>query len=144
VGKKEKGTLRVVLDTNILISALLFHGRLSGIVELWKDGRIVPLISKETFAEFRTALEYPKFRLTRDEVRTIIEQEVLPFFEIVEIIDEAHGACKDPDDNKFISCAVSASADFIVTGDTALYDAGKRRAVKIIRAADLLRMMQAG
>jgi putative PIN family toxin of toxin-antitoxin system len=144
VGKKEKETLRVVFDTNVLISALLFHGRLSGIVELWKAGRIVPLISKETFAEFRTVLEYPKFSLTKGEIRTIIEQEVLPFVEIVEITDEVHGACKAPDDDKFISCAVSASADFIVTGDTALFDVRKHRSVKIIRAADLLQMMRAG
>jgi len=143
VGKKEKTALKVVLDTNILISSLLFRGKLSRIVDLWMNGRIVPVISKETFAEFKAVLEYPKFRLTKGEIKTIIEEEVLPFFEIVEITAEVLGACKDPDDDKFISCAVSASADFLVTGDSALYDVGKHKAVKIIRALDLLQMMQA-
>ena len=142
MGKKEKGPLRIVLDTNVLISALLFGGRLSGIPYLWKTGKIVPFISKETFTEFRTALEYPKFRLTRGEIKTLVEEEVVPFFEIVEISEEVRGVCRDPDDDKFISCAISASADFMVTGDAALYAVGKYRTVKIIRAEDLLQIMQ--
>jgi putative PIN family toxin of toxin-antitoxin system len=144
VGKKEKTSLRVVLDTNIVLSALLFRGRLSEIADLWKADRIVPLISEETFREFRAVLEYPKFRLTKGEIKTIIEEEMLPFFEIVEITDEVRGVCKDPDDDKFISCAVSASADIIATGDKALPVVDTYKTIKIIRAEDLLRMMQTG
>ena len=141
MGKKEKAALRVVLDTNILISALLFRGELSRVANLWKESRVVPVISKETFQEFKAVLEYPKFRLSKDEIKTIIEEEVLSFFEIVEVTDEVKGICTDPDDDKFIACAIAASADFIVTGDSALCDVGKYRSVKIIKAFDLLKMM---
>ena len=128
MGKKEKAALKVVLDTNILISALLFRGKLSRVVDLWKEGRVVPVISKETFQEFKAVLEYPKFRLSKDEIKTIIEEEVLSFFEIVEVTDEVKGICTDPDDDKFIACAIAASADFIVTGDSALCDGRYPRA----------------
>ncbi len=142
MGKKEKTALKVVLDTNILISALLFGGELSHIVDLWKGGRIAPLISKETFQEFNAVLEYPKFMLSKVEIKAIIEEEVLPFFEVVEVTDKIRGICTDPDDDKFIACAVAASADFIVTGDSALYGVGKYRAVRMIKAFDLVKMIE--
>ncbi len=140
MGKKEKALRKVVLDTNILVSALLFKGELAGIVDLWKKGRIVPVLSRETFAEFKTVIEYPKFSLTEHEIRMIIEEEVLPFFEIVEITDKTKGVCRDADDDEFIACAVSASADFIVSGDKDLLDMGRYKSVRIISASMLLKM----
>ena len=141
MGKKEEKVIRVVLDTNVLVSSILFKGELAGIVDLWKRGKIVPVFSRETFDEFRTVLEYPKFTLTGGEIKSIIEEEVLPFFDIVEISDEVSGVCKDPDDDKFIACALSASANFIVSGDKDLCDVGTYRTIKIIRASDLLKMI---
>ena len=93
MGKKPKKIVRVVLDTNVLISALLFRGELSRIVGLWKKGKIVPLISKETFEELRTVLEYPKFSLSRAEIESLIEPEILPFFEVVSVSKHVKGAC---------------------------------------------------
>jgi uncharacterized protein len=139
MGKKEN-TVKVVLDTNILVSALLFKGELTRFVDLWKDGRITPLFSKETFDEFRTVLTYPKFKLTKAEIMTIIESDVLPFFEIIEATDVVSGICKDLDDDKFIACAVSGGAGFLVTGDQHLCDVRVHKTVKIIKAADFLRV----
>ena len=138
--KKEKAPLKVVLDTNILVSALLFRGELSRIVELWKEGRLIPVISKETFRELKAVFEYPKFRLTKDEIRTLIEEEILPFFEVVEVAEEVRGICIDPDDDKFISCAISVSADFIVSGDKHLCGLHIYKSVRIIKAADLMKL----
>lgn len=141
MGKKEKTLIRVVLDTNVLISSLLFRGELAAIVDLWKEGKIVPLVSRETFDEFITVLKYPKFRLTKDDIKSIIEEDVLPFFEVVETVDKVSRVCKDPDDDKFIACALSASADFIVSGDKELCDVVRYRTIKIIKASDLLKMI---
>ena len=141
MGTKEKAIKKVVLDTNILISSLLFKGTLSRIVDLWKDGKILPVISRETFHEFKTVLEYPKFKLTKGETKAIIEEEILPFFEIVEITNTVSGICKDPDDDKFIACALSASADFIVSGDKDLCDVVTHKSIKIISASHLLKII---
>lgn len=140
MGKKEKKPLRVVLDTNILISTLLFRGELSEIVGLWKSGRVLPVISKETFRELRDILEYPKFRLTKDEIRMIIEEEVLPFFEVVDVHDRMIGVCSDPDDDKFLSCALAASVDFIVSGDRHLCSIGAYKTLRIITASEFLKL----
>jgi len=141
VGKKPKKIIRVVLDTNVLISALLFKGELSRIVGLWQKGKITPVISKETFDELRTVLEYPKFSLSRAEIESLIENEILPFFEVVNVGKHVKGACRDPGDDKFISCALSANADCIVTGDKDLSDLRKFQSIKIIYASDFIKMV---
>ena len=137
---KKKAVKRVVLDTNVLISSLLFKGEASRIVVLWQKGKIKPLISKETFNELRAVLEYPKFSLSRNEIKSIIEDEILPFFEVVEVEKNIKGICRDPDDDKFISCAVSGEADWIVSGDKDLSDLGKYRSVRIIHVSEFLKM----
>ena len=140
MGKKEKQVKRVVLDTNVLISALLFRGGLSKIVGLWQQGKITPLISKETFNELMTVLEYPKFALTQEEIDLIIKHEILPYFEIVEVVKDVKGVCRDPEDDKFISCAISASADYIVSGDKDLIDLRQHKSIKIVKVFDFLKM----
>jgi uncharacterized protein len=140
MGKNRKKIIRVVLDTNVLISALLFKGELSRIVRLWQNNRIVPFISKETFDELRTVLEYPKFSLSRAEIKSLIEFEILPFSEVVNVNKHVRGACRDPEDDKFISCAISGSADCIVTGDKDLSDLKKYQSIKIMHASDFIRM----
>ena len=142
MGKKPKKIIRVVLDTNVLISVLLFKGELSKIVELWQEGKIVPIISRETFDELRTVLEYPKFSLTAAEIKSLIEHEVLPFFEVVNVSKHVQGACRDPGDDKFISCAISANAEFIVTGDKDLSDLKKYQLVRIIQASNFIKMFE--
>jgi len=140
MGKKKK-VKKVVLDTNVLVSALLFRGELSKIVSLWKKGRIIPLISRDTFEEFKRVLSYPKFSLTENEIKIIIEENVLPFFEVVEITTKATGGiCRDPDDEKFIACAISASADFVVSGDRDLCDLHKYKSVRVINVTDFLKI----
>jgi putative PIN family toxin of toxin-antitoxin system len=140
VGKKPKKIIRGVLDTNVLISGLLFEGKLSRIVGLWQKGKIVPIISKETFEELRTVLEYPKFSLSHVEIKSLIEHDILPYFEVVNISKHVKGACRDPGDDKFISCAISANADGIVTGDKDFSDMKKYRSVRIIHASDFIKM----
>ena len=140
MGKKPKKIVRVVLDTHVVISALLFRGELSRIVGLWKKGRIVPLISKETFEELRTVLEYPKFSLSRPETESLIEHDILPFFEVVSVSKHVKGACRDPGDDKFLSCALSANADGIVTGDKDLSDLRKYQSIKIMQASNFIKM----
>ncbi len=139
MGKKKKEIKRVVLDTNILVSALLFKGELSAIADLWKKGMIIPVISRETFEEFKGVLEYPKFSLTNDEIRAIIEEDILPFFDVVEITHNIKGICRDPDDDKFLSCAVSAEVDFIVSGDKDLLILKRYKTVRIIKASEFIK-----
>lgn len=139
MGKKKK-IKRVVLDTNILVSALLFGGRLSRIVDLWLERKIIPLITRETFEEFQSVLTYPKFSLTEEEIKMVIEEYILPFFEVVDPEESVTDVCSDPEDNKFLTCALSGRAEYIITGDKTLCNLREYKGIKIINAKEFLKI----
>jgi uncharacterized protein len=139
VGKEKEDQMKqVVLDTNVLVSAILLKGLLSKFVVLWKNGKISPVLSKETFAELNAVLGYPKFKLSKEDIQAIIENEILPFFEAIDITENIKGVCDDPDDDMFLSAAVNAKASLIVTGDKILQKLGKYRSIKIISPQEFL------
>jgi uncharacterized protein len=140
MGKKPKQVIRVVLDTNVIVSAVLFSGELSKIVTFWQTGKIIPVISKGTFDELITVFKYPKFSLSSNEIKDILENEILAFFEIVESAKEPKSVCRNPDDDKFIGCAISAKAKYVVSGDKDLSELKKYKTVKIITPAEFLKM----
>jgi len=142
MGKKKIGVKKVVLDTNVIVSALLFKGKLSVIVNLWKEGRINPVLSKETFKELIKVLAYPKFSLTKDEIKKLVEEEIVPYFELISSTTAVKNVCQDPDDDKFLSCALSASADFVVSGDKDLNKIKQYENIKIVTPQKLLQFFK--
>jgi len=142
MGQKKKITPKVVLDTNVLVSALLFKGSLSKMVDLWKAGRIKPVFSQDTFQEFKMVLTYPKFALTPKEILILLEEEVLPYFEVVKVIKEVKRTCRDPEDDKFLSCALASGAAFIVTGDDDLLILNQFQTVKIIKPIEFINYLE--
>ena len=115
--KKGVRPLRVVLDTNIVISALLFNGRASSLVPLWRAGKIVLLVSKEMVQEYLPVLSYPKFSLTEQEIQTLFHEEILPFSEVVTVTKPFPSLSRDPADDCFLACAAAGKAAALVSGD---------------------------
>lgn len=109
---------RLVLDTNVLLSALVFQaGALAWLRTLWQSDTVRPLVSRETAAELIRVLAYPKFRLT-DTDREELLADYLPWCETVFISSSpAIPACRDPLDRPFLELAVFAQVDALVTGD---------------------------
>ena len=109
--------LRVVFDTNVILSALLFKsGRVSWVFGLWISGKVVPLVSKETVSELLRVLAYPKFALTPQEQQTVLEA-FLPYAEVVvpgRCVPPPE--CRDPHDIPFLILAAKGNADYLVTG----------------------------
>jgi len=101
----------VVLDANIVVSALLFDGQLERLIELWKEGKILPLCSKEIVGEYLKVLSYPKFQLTEEEISYLLTREILPWFEVVEVPKGMPYVEADPEDDKFIWCAIEGKAE---------------------------------
>ena len=134
--------MRVVLDTNVLVSAILLKGRLSTFQELWKGGTLSPLLSKETFQEFKTVLGYPKFSLSADEIKAIIEDEILPYFEVIVIKEKIEGVCRDPNDDMFLTVAVNAKARYVVTGDKDLLAIRKYKSIAIVSPQEYLAFLK--
>jgi len=110
---------RVVLDTNLVVSALLFPGgRPAELRRFWQQGLFTPLVSRETAAEIVRVLACPKFRLSLED-RKVLLADYLPYTETVKIPDVAPPVpdCRDPFDVPFLVLAEVGKADFLVTGD---------------------------
>ena len=111
--------VRVVFDTNVVLSALLFRqGRLAPLRALWQSGQCLPLVSKATADELLRALKYPKFRLTSEAHQELIA-DFLPFCAVV-MSRRTQGklpVCRDPADQVFLEVAVVGKAKYLVSGD---------------------------
>lgn len=132
-------TLRVVLDTNVTVSALLFAtGRLTWLRQSWLNKRIVPVVCRETVAELMRVLSYPKFKLARVDQEALLS-DYLPECETVAFLDRSAPipACRDPHDEIFLHLALTASVDFLVTGDDDLLTLAAGSSVAIISPAQL-------
>ncbi len=82
---RASAVIGAVLDTNVLISALLFTGSPSRLVPAWQASRFRPILSADILEEYLQVLAYPKFGLTAAEIRGLIEEEMLPFVETVRV-----------------------------------------------------------
>lgn len=110
---------RIVLDTNVVVSALRFTGgSLARIRAAWHSGTIVPLASAATVTELIRALTYPKFALSELEQRELLG-DYLPRCESVVIRDPLDHLprCRDPHDQMFLELAEAGNAQWLVTGD---------------------------
>ncbi|MCX6842085.1 MAG: putative toxin-antitoxin system toxin component, PIN family, partial [candidate division WOR-3 bacterium] len=70
---------RLVLDTNVLVSALLFRSEASVLFDAWRGGRFRLAASEPILDEYARVLEYPKFRLSEREAAAIMRQLILPY-----------------------------------------------------------------
>lgn len=125
--------VRTVLDTSVLVSALVFPGGASSWMRgAWRLGRILPLASRATAAELIRVLTYPKFALTASEQRDLID-DYLPFCESVIIPGPppATPECRDPFDRPFLELALAGRSEALVTGDADLLVLAEKFAVPI-------------
>jgi putative PIN family toxin of toxin-antitoxin system len=111
----------VVLDSNVLLSALVFAGGTLGrFRSLWTTRRILPYASKETIQELIGLLANKKFKLDPMD-QEILLADYLPFVQSVDDFSILkHGSlpiCRDPHDQIFLELAHASKADFLVTGD---------------------------
>jgi putative PIN family toxin of toxin-antitoxin system len=126
--------MRVVVDTNVLISAVFFGGKPGQILDAWQKKIIELVISTEILAEYvdvlhRIAAKYPKVDVSR--IITLITS----FGLIVEARDLEEPVCEDPTDDKFIAAALESSSRVIVTGDTHLLDVSGYSGIEMIQPA---------
>ncbi len=128
--------MRIVFDTNIVLSALLFgKGRLAWMRELWQQRQAIPLVSEATAKELWRVLDYPKFKLSKVEQEVLLN-EYLPFCDRIEIPDSPPDVldCRDPNDLPFLWFTIAGHAQYLVTGDRDLLSLAEDFPVPIVTA----------
>ena len=127
---------RLVLDSDVLASALLFRSEASALFAAWRGHRFLLAVSGPILEEYARVLRYARFRLGEPEADAIVEQLVLPYCERFETVVGPR-FCPAPDSDKFMLCALVAQAAALVSGDQSLLSLGSRAGrVPVISAAD--------
>jgi putative PIN family toxin of toxin-antitoxin system len=123
--------MTVVIDTNVILSAILFGGKPKQVLEKALSGSIQLAISESLVNELQGVLQRPKFELSAQLVHTIVS-EYASIASWIEPSEHFNVVVDDPSDNHFIDCAVAAKADYLITGDRHLLSLGTFRMIKIV------------
>jgi putative PIN family toxin of toxin-antitoxin system len=135
---------RVVLDTNLVLSALVFsQGRIAVLRHAWQQERLAPLVSKATVTELIRVLAYPKFKLDAEEQRELLA-DYLPWCTTVHIPNPPPVApiCRDVDDQPFLLLAIAGQADYLVSGDLDLLSLAGQIPCPIVNAETFLKTLK--
>ena len=130
--------LRVVIDTNIYISAIFWNGKPREVVDLGRDGKTIIFTSLDIENEIAGKLK-TKFKLAEEDVN----QTLLDFSTFtlpIKINKQLRVVQDDPDDNKFIECAVECRANYIISGDRHLLNLKEYEGIKIIKSVEFLKV----
>ena len=133
---KEDRAVRVVLDANIFISAVLVpYGHAAQILQAWRAGKIEVAMSPPMVEEVRRVLRYPRLRrrhgLTDAEIDQLVQSlwavaYVVPGNLVVQVVSE------DPSDDIYIACAIESGATFLISGDQHLRRIGEYKGIRIL------------
>ena len=134
---RESDAMRLVVDTNVMVSAVLSDGAPRKILSRCIAREATLLESPATLQELVEVLRRPKFGLVEDQVHRILAA-VVGVAEVVETTTVLDAVAEDPDDNRFLELAVDGAADRIVSGDRHLLDLKAFRGIPVLRAADAL------
>jgi len=129
--------LRVVVDTNVYISAIFWGGKPRHVIDLGRDGTIQIFTSEDIEQEILDKL-MTKFGLNLDDAGRVMA-DFSTFTKPIRVSRRIHVVKDDPDDDKFIECAVECGAKFIVSDDKHLLKMKKYKGIDIVNAATFLK-----
>jgi putative PIN family toxin of toxin-antitoxin system len=130
--------VRIVIDTNVLISAIFWTGKPKQLLNHARRQKITFVTSYQLLDELRQILirQDKPFHLQDNEADRVVEA-LRGFAEVVESHSEIT-VCHDEMDNRVIACAIDGKAEYIITGDLHLLGLGSYKSVKIMTVADFL------
>jgi uncharacterized protein len=125
---------RVVLDANTLASgAITTTGTLASIIDAWRNGKYTVIVSEPILVELERTLQKPYFqqRLTNEQSSrfiTLLRKRAI----LSPITISVHGVATHPEDDLILATALSAKANYLVTGDAKLQKLGTYSGVRIL------------
>jgi putative PIN family toxin of toxin-antitoxin system len=129
--------MTIVIDTNVIISALLFGGKPQRVLEMVLTQTVRMAVSRKMLDEVAGVLRGRKFRYPH-EVALSIVRELESVSDLVAPLRRIEAISADPYDNMVLECAVTADADYIVTGDAHLLELKEFESIRIVTPAQFL------
>jgi uncharacterized protein len=139
--------VRIVIDTNVLLSGLLWHGAPHHLLNHARNGDIELVLSHSMLEELAETLAKPKFAIMIQRTGLTHEQmlnELHVFVESVIAPPLDHPVCRDPDDDMVLACALAANVNIIVTGDNDLLVLHPWQGIEIVKPAEALQQLSIG
>lgn len=124
--------MKVVLDTNVFVSGVFFRGVPYRILSAWRDGLLVPVVSVAILEEYQRAGDKLAQRFPEVDLAPLLSL-VLTSGLLCWPGALPEPVCQDPDDDKFLSCALAARCKNIVSGDAHLVNVSGYRGIKVWR-----------
>ena len=128
--------MKIVLDTNVYISAAIIGRVCEEILKICRFREIEVFISADIIAEIEAKLK-DKFLWDKKQISVFIEN-IMEFCTTVEPAEKVHYLKDDPDDDKVLECAVEADCNYIVSGDKHLIKLKSFKNIKILNPAEFL------
>jgi len=123
--------VRVVLDTNVFISGVFFTGPPYKILEAWRDARIQLVVSPAILEEYKRVGETLATQFPGVDLEPILDFLTL-HAEVVTADTLLEPVCRDPDDDKFVACALASGVRHVISGDKHLLNASGYKGLKVV------------
>lgn len=124
--------MKIVLDTNVFISGIFFGGPPSQILQSWRKSQIQIILTEQILEEYQRVGEELSAKYPSINIEPIIELFTI-FGEFVETKGINETICEDPDDNKFIECAIASQSKLIVSGDKHLLKISGYKEIEVLK-----------
>lgn len=123
--------MRIVLDTNVLVSGIFFAGPPHEILKAWRAGSLGLVISTDVLDEYQRVAEELSQQFPGVDVFEILDLLTVGSL-VVHASSLPEPVCSDPEDDKFLACAVAGSAEYVITGDRHLLKISRYGSVEIV------------
>ncbi len=129
--------MKVILDTNVLISGIFFNGPPYQILRAWRDGKIEFVISPEILEEYERVGEELSSKNPSVNIQSVlnlltVNSLIVPDQPLPEQVSD------DPDDEKFLACAISSNTKTIISGDKHLLKVSGFKEIKVLKPRQFL------
>jgi putative PIN family toxin of toxin-antitoxin system len=136
--------MRIVADTNIIVSGLFWQGPPRRILDATRQRAVQLATSPELLAELARVLNRPKFAQALKQAGLPVDQLLADYARLAHVVETSplpQPVCRDPSDDAVIACAVAAHAEIIVSGDRDLLELGRYRDIAIQTPVDAIKAL---
>jgi len=129
--------MKIILDTNVFISGIFFSGPPSQILKAWQNSRLQIVLSQEILNEYQRVAEFLVAKFPTIDILPIIELMTI-HGQLIDVEGFDVSVCDDPDDNKFMECAIASNSKIIISGDKHLLKVSGYQGIKVLKPREFV------
>jgi len=129
--------VKIVLNTNVFVSGVFFSGPPYQILKAWRDGKVQLVISQEILEEYQRVGETLTYQFPGVDLGPILELLTVKA-ELTQVPSLPEPVCDDPDDDKFLACALASNSEVIISGDKHLLKVSGYCGINVLRPRKFL------